>query len=155
MSKWVCRSSSIGVFLTWPWPLLVLLSFATTCTGGDSDSWATTLSLCVLLSLLAFPLLAVSARRSPGSVRRLTVPVVTLGPLVLALGHAFETGFGAHALCGAEYNALGYGDNLWYARWYYPSMWALDVVLSVAALWPWLGRADQTRAASSPTPGAV
>ena len=151
MSRWVSRVSNAGVFLTWPWPLFVSLSFATTCTGGDSDSWATTLAICVLLSALAFPLLAISALRSPRSGVRLTVPFATLGPLALVVGHAFETGFGAQALCGAEYNALDYGDNLWYARWYYPSMWGLATALSVAALWPWFRNSPE----SSPTPGAV
>lgn len=148
---------NIGSAVTWPWPLFVALSFATTCTQGDDDSWGVTLLFCTCIALVALPFLAVSARRGARSWIRLSVPVVTLGPLALLLGHAFETGFGAHHLCGPEYDStLEYASSLWRARWYYPSMWGLASVLSAAAVWPWL-RQKRGRGASkrSPAPGAV
>lgn len=132
------RLGTLGTVLTWPWPLLVRLSFVTTCNQGDDESWGFTLLLCSVLTLVALPALILSARRARRRLR-LTVPLATVGPLVWALDHARATGFGAHPLCGAEFAV--FGDTA-FGHWYYRVMWAYALALSLAAVWPWLRRRE-------------
>ncbi|HLA62986.1 MAG TPA: hypothetical protein VK610_01050 [Rhodothermales bacterium] len=133
--------STLGTVLTWPWPLLVWLSFVTTCNQGDDESWGFTFLLCSALTLVALPALILSAQRERRRWLRLTVPFATVGPLVWGLDHALATGFGAHPLCGAEFAVLG---DTAFGQWYYRVMWAYALALSLAAVWPWLARRRST-----------
>ena len=142
--NWAVFFGVAGTFSLVLWPPLVALSFATTCTMGDDDSWAATLALCTLLSALALPSLLLSAWLGDRSRMRWLVPVVTIGPLLLALGHAFDTGLGAHHLCGDyQDGALEYGRSRWLATWYYPIMWSYALLLSAAATAPLIAKQNK------------
>ena len=135
MKKITTALLGLAVALTWLWPLLMALSFQTTCTMGDDDSFAGTLLLCTIITVVALPLLLLNAGSAPPRRLRLSVPVVTLVPLLLTLDHALATGFGAHHLCGPEYDSY-ITDGA--RNYYYPLMWAYALALSTAAAWPWV-----------------
>ena len=126
----------LGAIATWPWPLLVALSFATTCTMGDDDSWMSTLLLCTAITAIALPPLLFSTHQRSVRWIRLSVPVATLIPLVLTLGHAADTALGGHHLCGQEFDQYRSAGDEWPFRFYYPIMWGEALALTVAATWP-------------------
>lgn len=136
MKKIAIALLGLAVALTWLWPLLMALSFQTTCTMGDDDSFAGTLLLCTLITVVALPLLLLNAGGASPRRMRLSVPVVTLVPLLFTLDHALATGIGAHHLCGPEYDSYIVEGGA--RNYYYPLMWAYALALSVAAAWPWV-----------------
>ena len=139
--NWAVFFGVTGTFSLVLWPLLVALSFATTCTMGDDGSWATTLALCTILSALSLPSLLLAAWLGDRSQMRWLVPVVTIGPLLLVVGHMMETGFGTHHLCGPyQDSALEYGNSRWLSAWYYPIMWSYALLLSATAVAPLIAR---------------
>lgn len=138
MKKFATLFVGFALALTWLWPLLVALSFQTTCTMGDDDSFALTLFLCTAITVVALPILMLTVGNRPPSRFRLSAPVVTIVPLLLTLNHALAVGFGTHSLCGPEYDS--YVLECGARNYYYQIMWTYAIALSGAAMWPWIRR---------------
>ncbi|MEM1055620.1 MAG: hypothetical protein AAGI52_08830 [Bacteroidota bacterium] len=121
---------AVGVLCLWP--VIVLLANATTCTGGDDDSWWVTLWLGSFFAGLAIPPMRWRPVRSRAW---LAVPVLTVVPLLFYVDHMIQTGLGAHHLCGPEYDgSLTYGTSQLKATIYYPMMWGYGLLLSTLAI---------------------
>jgi hypothetical protein len=131
-AKW---AGTLGSMVTWLWPILIALSFATTCTMGDDGSRGVTLLLCTCVTLVALPLLLLSRRQESWRWIRLSVVLATALPLLLTVRHAMDTAVWGHHLCGPGFDGqfeLLPGDR-WRSRFFYPVLWAEALALIWAA----------------------